>query len=201
MLRDAPSDPIARLIHALGKLPGVGEKTATRLAFHVLRADASLAEELAAALRDIKARVRLCSVCCALTERDPCGTCADPDRDERLICVVATPQDQLAIERSGGFRGRFHILHGVLQPLEGVGPDDLRLTELVARVRDRSGVEVLVATSPNAEGETTALYIARLLKPLGVRVSRIATGVPIGGELEFADRVTLARAIEGRREL
>jgi recombination protein RecR len=195
------ADPIGRLIHALGKLPGVGEKTATRLAFHILRADSALADELAAALVDVKARVKLCSVCCALTEEDPCATCRDPNRTDDLICVVATPQDQLAIERSGAFRGKFHILHGVLQPLEGIGPDDLRIRELVERLRNRPTAEVIVATSPNAEGETTAIYVARLLKPLGARVSRIATGVPIGGELEFADRVTIARAIEGRRDL
>ena len=192
-------DPIARLVHALAKLPGIGEKSATRLAFHVLREDSSLASELASALIDVKARVRLCSTCCALTEADPCAICADPARSDAIVCVVATPQDQLAIERAGAFRGRFHTLHGLIAPLEGIGPDDLRIAELVARARP--GVEFVLATSPNTEGEATALYLARLLKPLGARVSRIATGVPIGGELEYADRVTLSRAIEGRREL
>ncbi len=192
-------DPIARLVHALAKLPGIGEKSATRLAFHVLREDAALANELASALVDVKARVRLCSVCCALTEHDPCGVCSDPSRTDAIVCVVATPQDQLAIERAGGFRGRFHTLHGLIAPLDGVGPDDLHITELVARARP--DVEFVIATSPNTEGEATAIYLARLLKPLGAKVSRIATGVPIGGELEYADRVTLSRAIEGRREL
>jgi recombination protein RecR len=195
------ADPIARLVAQLGKLPGIGEKTATRLAFHVLRSPESFARELAAALLDVKARIRLCSTCFNLTEDDPCALCRDARRDPRLVCVVALPTDLLAIERTGGFRGRYHVLHGVLSPLDGIGPDDIRVRELVARVAGGDLGEVIVATSPNVEGEATALYISRVLKPLGVRVTRIASGVPIGGELEFADGVTISRALDARREM
>jgi recombination protein RecR len=197
----SPGDPIARLIHALSRLPGIGEKTATRMAFHVLRADAVYARELAEALLDVKQRIRLCGTCCNLTEQDPCVLCADARRDATMVCVVAQPQDVLAIERSGGYRGRYHVLHGVLQPLEGVGPDDLRIAELLRRLEGGAVREIILATSPNVEGEATALYISKLARPLGVRVTRIATGVPMGGELEYADQVTLVRALEGRREL
>ena len=195
------ADPIARLVAQLGKLPGIGEKTATRLAFHVLRSPESFARELAAALLDVKARIRLCSTCFNLTEDDPCALCRDARRDASLVCVVALPTDLLAIERTGGFRGRYHVLHGVLSPLDGIGPDDIRVRELVARVTGGALAEVIVATSPNVEGEATALYISRVLKPLGVRVTRIASGVPIGGELEFADGVTISRALDARREM
>ncbi len=193
------ADPIARLIQQLGKLPGIGEKTATRLAFHVLRAPADFARDLAMALVDVKEKIRLCSVCMNLTEGDPCALCSDARRDPKVICVVAHPTDLLAIERTGGFRGLYHVLHGVLSPLEGVGPDDLRMRELLARAAATD--EVILATSPNVEGEATALYLARVLKPLGVRVTRIASGVPIGGELEYADGVTISRALDGRREM
>ena len=194
------NDPIGRLIRALAKLPGVGEKTATRLAFHVLRAPDTLARELAQALVDVKERIRLCSVCMNLTEADPCALCSDARRDPRLICVVATPPDLYAIDRTGGFRGRYHVLHGVLSPLEGVGPDDLRIKELLARAQSDVS-EVIVATSPNVEGEATALYLSRVLKPLGVRVTRIASGLAVGGELEYADGVTITRALDQRREM
>ena len=194
-------DPIARLVEQLGRLPGIGEKTALRLAFHLLRADAAYARELAQAILDVKDRIRLCSTCCNLTETDPCPLCADPRRDARLLCVVAQPPDLLAIERTG-YRGRYHVLHGVLSPLDGIGPDDLRVAELLARLEgERAPAEVILATSPNVEGEATALYLAKLCKPLGVRVTRIATGVPIGGELEYADQATLSRALESRREI
>jgi recombination protein RecR len=201
------SDPIGRLIRALSKLPGVGEKTATRLAFHVLRAPDSLAQELAQALTDVKERIRLCSVCMNLTEADPCAMCSDSRRDPRIICVVATPPDLYAIDRTGGFRGRYHVLHGVLSPLEGVGPDDLRIKELLARLpgnaerREAPIGELILATSPNVEGEATALYLARVCKPLGVKVTRIASGLAVGGELEYADGVTISRALEARREM
>ena len=195
------ADPIARLIQQLAKLPGIGEKTATRLAFHVLRAPDGYARELAAALTDVKEKVRLCAECMNLTEEDPCALCRDARRDGRMLCVVAHPTDLLAIERTGGFRGRYHVLHGVLSPLEGVGPDDLRIRELLERL-GRGGVEeVILATSPNVEGEATALYLAKTLKALGVKVTRIASGVPIGGELEYADGITISRALEGRREM
>ena len=193
--------PIARLVCELGKLPGVGEKTAARLAFHILRAPEADATALASAITDLRAKIRLCGLCWDFTEDDPCAICRDARRDGSLLCVVAHPQDVLAIERTGGYRGRYHVLHGVLSPLEGIGPDDLRVAELVKRCGMGDVREVIVATNPSVEGETTAIYLAKLLRPLGLRTSRIATGVPMGGELEYADRLTLARAIDGRREL
>jgi recombination protein RecR len=193
--------PIARLVAELAKLPGVGEKTAARLAFHILRAPVEDARALAQAIADLRAKIRLCSSCWDFTEQDPCGICEDQRRDAALLCVVAHPQDVIAIERTGGYRGRYHVLHGVLSPLDGIGPDDLRIAELVKRCGDGRIREVIVATNPSVEGETTAIYLAKLLRPVGVRTSRIATGVPMGGELEYADRLTLARALDGRREL
>ena len=195
------TDPIQRLILRLGRLPGIGEKTATRLAFHILRSPEAQARELAQAIVEVREKIRLCSVCCNLTERDPCAICADARRDESVLCVVAQPTDLLAIERSGQYHGRYHVLHGVLAPLDGVGPDDLRIAELLRRVETAKTSEVILATSPNVEGEATAIYIAKLVKPLGVRTTRIASGVPIGGELEYVDQVTLTRALEGRREM
>jgi recombination protein RecR len=197
------ASPIARLVQQLGKLPGIGEKTAARLAFHILRAAPEDATALAAAIVDVKQKIRFCGVCCDLTETDPCAVCQDARRDAGTVCVVANPQDVAAIDRSGGYRGRFHVLHGLLSPLDGVGPDDLRTAELIQRCSsaDSPVREVILATSPNVEGEATAVYIAKLLRPLGVRTTRIATGVPIGGELEYADQLTLARAIDGRREI
>jgi recombination protein RecR len=192
--------PIARLVAELGKLPGVGEKTAARLAFHILRAPPEDAAALAAAITDMRAKVSFCSVCWDFTEQDPCPICRDARRDSSLVCVVAQPQDVLAVERAGGYLGRYHVLHGVLSPLDGIGPGDLRVAELVRRCSAEIK-EVIVATNPSVEGETTAVYLAKLLQPLGVRCSRIATGVPMGGELEYADRLTLSRAISGRREM
>jgi len=193
--------PIARLVCELGKLPGVGEKTAARLAFHILRAPEADAAALANAITELRAKIRLCSLCWDFTEEDPCAICRDQRRDTSILCVVAHPQDVLAIERTGGYRGRYHVLHGVLSPLDGIGPDDLRVAELIKRCGGSETREVIVATNPSVEGETTAIYLAKLIRPLGVRTSRIATGVPMGGELEYADRLTLARAIDGRREL
>jgi recombination protein RecR len=193
--------PIARLVCELGKLPGVGEKTAARLAFHILRASEADAAALSSAITELRAKIRLCSLCWDFTEEDPCAICRDQRRDGSLLCVVAHPQDVLAVERTGGYRGRYHVLHGVLSPLEGIGPDDLRVAELVKRCGSSDVREVIVATNPSVEGETTAIYLAKLIRPLGVRTSRIATGVPMGGELEYADRLTLVRAIDGRREL
>lgn len=200
------ASPIARLVQQLAKLPGIGEKTAARLAFHILRAAPEDAAALAAAITDVKLKIRLCGVCCDLTERDPCAVCADARRDAGLVCVVAQPQDVVAVERTGGYRGRYHVLHGLLSPLDGIGPDDLRVAELVRRCADGVGggqtvTEVILATSSTVEGEATAVYLSKLLRPLGVRTSRIATGVPIGGELEYADQLTLVRAIDGRREM
>lgn len=193
------ADPIQRLIHAFSRLPGIGGKTAARLAFFVLDADARVARDLASALVEVRERIRKCSTCCSLTELDPCRYCADPRRDDRVICVVESVPAQLAVERTGEFRGRYHVLHGLLAPLDGVGPDQLHLAELLRRL---DGVEeLIIATSPSVEGEATALYIQRLAGPLGVKVTRIASGVPIGSDLEYADQVTLSRALSGRREL
>ncbi|HLU66415.1 MAG TPA: recombination mediator RecR [Kofleriaceae bacterium] len=199
------SDPIQRLVAELARLPGIGEKTATRLAFHLVRRPESQLRELAAALVDVVEKVRLCSVCMNLTERDPCALCEDPRRDPTLLCAVATPTELLAIERAGQFTGLYHVLHGVLSPLEGVGPEDLRIAELLRRLEPapdrRRAEEVIVATSASVEGEATAMYLARLIKPLGVKVSRIASGIPVGGELEYSDQATIARALAGRSPL
>jgi recombination protein RecR len=192
--------PIARLVQQLGKLPGIGEKTAARLAFHILRAPPEDATALSAAIIEVRQKIRYCGICCDLTDRDPCLICSDARRDAALLCVVAQPQDVIAVERTGGFRGRYHVLHGLLAPLDGIGPDDLRIAELVKRCGAGAG-EVILATSPSVEGEATAVFIAKLVRPLGIRATRIATGVPMGGELEYADQVTLARAIDGRREI
>ena len=195
-----PADPIARLTVLLARLPGVGEKTAQRLAFYILKSPPEYARELADALSSLEREVRLCSVCCNLTAQDPCAICSDSQRDATLICVVESVPDLLAVERTREFRGRYHVLHGALSPLDGVGPDQLKLKELLARLHGEVQ-EVIIATDPTVEGEATALYLARLVKPLGVRVTRIAQGVPMGGDLEYADQITLARALAGRREV
>jgi len=193
------SDPIRRLVQQLSRLPGIGEKSATRLAFHLVRGNRQQIQELAQALLDVTDRIRLCSVCMTMTEADPCSLCTDPRRDAETICVVASPSDLVAIDRGGHFRGRYHVLHGLLSPLEGIGPDDIRLAELVKRLGGDPPVrEVIIATSPSVDGEATAMYIARTLKPLGVQVSRIATGLPVGGVLEYSDQATIARALAGR---
>jgi len=201
-------DPIQRLVIELAKLPGIGEKTAQRLAFHILKSSKDYARDLSRAIVEVVDKVHLCSICCALTEHDPCPLCADPKRDGKLLCVVEGIAEQLAIERTREFRGRYHVLHGVLSPLEGVGPDQLRVKELLARLAPSATAqggspveEVIVATNPDVEGEVTALYLTRLIKPLGIKVTRIAQGVPMGGDLEYADQVTLARALSGRREM
>jgi recombination protein RecR len=190
-----------RLIEQLTKLPGIGEKTASRLAFHVLRSERDYAQALAEALVAVKDETRLCSVCFALTESDPCPLCADPQRSAEVICVVEEPADLLAIERVREFRGRYHVLHGTLAPLDGVGPDELKIQPLLVRLRDAPVREVILATNPTAEGEATALYLAKLLKPLGLLVTRIAHGLPVGADLEYADVMTVGRALEGRREM
>lgn len=191
------SDPIRRLVQELARLPGIGEKSATRLAFHLIRGNRAQVTALAQALMDVTDKIRLCSICMTMTEADPCTMCNDPRRDPELICVVASPSDLIAIDRGGHFRGRFHVLHGLLSPLEGIGPDDLRIAELVKRL-GTDVREVILATSPSVDGEATAMYIARTIKPLGVKVSRIATGLPVGGELEYSDQATIARALAGR---
>lgn len=195
------ADPIRRLVQELARLPGIGEKTATRLAFHLIRSNHQQIRDLAQALLDATERIRLCSVCMNMTEADPCAMCTDPRRDVDTICVVATPSDLIAIDRGGHFRGRYHVLHGLLSPLEGIGPDDIRLAELVRRLGDTGAGavrEVIIATSPSVDGEATAMFIARTIKPLGIQVSRIATGLPVGGELEYSDQATIARALAGR---
>jgi len=197
----AVAPPIARLIALLAKLPGIGEKSAQRLAFHILRAPAPYASELSEAIAAVGERVRLCSVCMNLTEADPCAVCVDARRDAGLVCVVESVPDLLAIERTGEYRGRYHVLHGSLSPLDGIGPDDLKIKELLARLSDGEVREVIVATNPDVEGEATALYLQKLVAPLGVAVTRIAQGVPMGGDIEYADQVTLGRAIAGRRPL
>jgi recombination protein RecR len=192
-------DPIRRLVQELARLPGIGEKSATRLAFHLIRSNRQQVAALAQALLDVTEKIRLCSVCMTMTEADPCTMCTDHRREPETICVVASPSDLIAIDRGGHFRGRYHVLHGLLSPLEGIGPDDLRIAELIRRLGGDPPVrEVIIATSPSVDGEATAMYLAKALKPLGVSVSRIATGLPVGGELEYSDQATIARALAGR---
>lgn len=192
----------ARLIAELEKLPGIGPKTAQRLAYHLLFRPQEEVRALAEAMVRARASVRYCSVCANLTDRDPCAICRDPARDPQVICVVEQPRDVAAMERAGEFRGRYHVLHGVISPMDGVGPDELRVRELLERLRQDPPVEeVIIATNPTVEGEATALYLARLIKPLGPRVTRIARGVPEGGDLEYVDEVTLAKALQGRQEI
>jgi len=197
----AVADPIARLVKELARLPGIGEKTAQRLAFHVLKAGAGYAQALSEAIVGVVRDVRLCSRCQTLTDRDPCPICADPQRDGRMVCVVEGVPELLALERTHEYRGRYHVLHGSLSPLDGVGPGDLKIRELLVRLEGEPAEEIVIATNPDVEGEATALYLAKLLKPLGLKVTRIAQGVPMGGDLEYADQVTLARALAGRREI
>lgn len=193
--------PIDRLVHELAKLPGIGERTATRLAFFILRQPGEYARALSQAVVDVKERVRLCSECMDLTEADPCSTCRDQRREADVICVVEEPSDVLAVERTRAFRGRYHILHGSLSPLDGVGPDDLKIAELLRRLEGGNIREVIVATNANVEGEATALYLSRLIKPTGIKLTRLASGMPVGGNLEYIDASTLSRAFEERREL
>ncbi len=193
-------EPITRLIEELQRLPGIGRKGAQRLAFHILRTPREEADRLVEAVRDVKDRITYCSVCNNVTDVDPCALC-DGDRDRRVICVVEEPQNVMAIEKGGEFRGSYHVLMGALSPLQGIGPDDLKIKGLLARVEAGGVEEVILATNPNVEGEATAIDLARLLKPLGVRVTRIAMGVPVGSDLEYADEVTVHKAMEGRREV
>jgi recombination protein RecR len=194
-------DPLTRLIEQLQKLPGIGAKSAQRLAFHVLRTPRDDAERLCDAIREVKDRVTYCSTCHNITDADPCAFCTSATRDQRQICVVEEPQNVSVIEKTREFRGVYHVLMGALSPLHGVGPDDLKIKGLLARVGGGAVDEVIIATNPTVEGEATALYLARLLKPLGVRVTRIAMGIPVGSDLEYADEVTMTRAMEGRRDI
>ena len=199
MLDSIPS--FARLVAELAKFPGVGQKTATRLAFFLLRQPKAEAEALAEAICELKAKIRFCSVCHHITEQDPCPLCTDPGRDDHQLCVVEQPQDLISIERSRSFRGRYHVLHGALSPLDGIGPEELRIDGLLERLQKGEVEELLVATNFSVEGEATALYLARLVRPLGVRVTRLAYGIPMGSDLEFVDEATVHRAVEGRRDL
>lgn len=193
---------LQKLIHSLAKLPGIGEKTAARLAFHILRAGDDYATELAKSITEVKEKMRLCSLCCNLAETDPCPLCAASDRRDDMVCVVEEPRDMLALERAREYRGRYHVLHGSLSPIDGIGPEDIKVKELLSRLGGESPIkEVIVATNPNVSGEATALYLSKLIKPLGIRVTRIAHGVPVGGSLEFIDEVTLGKALENRREI
>ncbi len=195
------AEPIARLIDELAKLPGIGSKSAQRLAYSILRRPAADAERLSSAILEVKQKVGYCSRCNNFSDRDPCGYCANPNRTDEMICVVEEPHDILAIEKTREYQGRYHVLHGVLSPINGIGPEDLRLKNLLERLREGKVREVIIATNPNVEGEATAIYIARLLKPIGVRVTRIALGVPVGSDLEFADEVTMSKALEHRHDL
>ncbi|CAB4998709.1 unannotated protein [freshwater metagenome] len=189
------------LIDELGRLPGIGPKSAQRIAFHILAADPVDILRLADALREVKERVRFCSICGNVSEEEQCRICRDPRRDLTVLCVVEESKDVVAIERTREFRGRYHVLGGAINPIEGVGPDDLRIRELMARLADNAVTEVILATDPNLEGEATATYLARMISPLGIAVSRLASGLPVGGDLEYADEVTLGRAFEGRRRV
>jgi recombination protein RecR len=193
--------PVARLIEELHRLPGIGPKGAQRLAYHLLRATRAEAQALADAIIEVKERIVLCSVCQNITDVDPCLICSDDTRDRSVICVVEEPLDILAIERTRAHKGLYHVLHGSISPMEGVGPEQLKVRELLERLRDGSVREVIMATNPNLEGEATSMYISRLLQPTGVRVTRLARGLPVGGDLEYADDLTLARALENRQEV
>lgn len=193
--------PLARLVEELTRLPGIGPKTAQRLAFHIVDQSQERVSALATAILEAREQIRTCSICCDLTDVDPCRLCTDPQRDPALLCVVEGPRDVVALERTREYRGRYHVLHGAISPLDGVGPGDLRIRELLDRLRSGEVEEVILATDPDPEGEATAMYLSRLLKPLAVRVTRVARGLPVGGSLEYMDEVTLAKAMEGRREV
>ena len=193
--------PLGRLVNELSKMPGIGGKTAQRLAFHILSLTDEEAGALASSITDAKAQMRYCSVCGNLTDQDPCAICSDRTRRQDTICVVESPKDVMAMERMKEFDGLYHVLHGAISPMDGVGPEDINLKQLILRLQNTDVQELILATNPNIEGEATAMYIARLIKPSGIKVSRIANGIPVGGDLEYADEVTLLKAMEGRREL
>ncbi|NDG84873.1 MAG: recombination protein RecR [Proteobacteria bacterium] len=194
-------NPLSKLVFELSKLPGIGEKSATRLAYHILNQDAEYAESLAQALRDAKTKIRLCGECFNFSEMERCETCTDSKRDQALICIVERPGDVTPIERTSAYRGVYHVLHGLLSPLDGVGPENLRMKELFIRLKDKEVREVIFALNPSVEGEATTLYLSRLLKPIGVKVSQVAYGIPFGGTIEFTDRQTLGKALENRTEM
>jgi len=200
-LSKAIPQPVTRLIEAFSRLPGVGPKTASRLTYYLLRAPDELSETLATAIHDLKAKTRYCSVCFNITEDDPCAICSDSARDASLIVVVEDPLDVLAVERTGAYQGRYHVLHGAISPVDGIGPEDLKIRELVRRVEQGGVKEVIVATNPGMEGDATAMYLQRQLAPTGVKLTRLARGLPTGGDLEYVDSVTLLRALQGRHEM
>jgi recombination protein RecR len=193
--------PIESLIEALTRLPGIGRKTASRLAFHILRSPLSEAQTLARAILDVKEKIRLCSICFNLTDEDPCPICRDDQRLKEILCIVEGPNDLMAIENTGVYRGRYHVLHGAIAPLEGIGPEHLKIKELMERLQKEKVKEVILATNPTVEGGATALYLTDLIKPLGIKLTRIAYGIPVGGEIEYSDGMTLTKALEGRREV
>lgn len=193
--------PVAKLIEEFSKLPGIGKKTAQRLAFYILNSKEDDAIHLAEAIIEAKKRTRYCSICSNITDVDPCNICTSPKRDKKVICVVEDPRDIVAMERTREYNGLYHVLHGAISPMEGVGPEDIKIKELLARLQKEDIDEIIMATNPNIEGEATSMYISKIVKPLEVKVTRIAHGVPVGGDLEYADEVTLAKALEGRREL
>lgn len=193
--------PVADLIEELAKLPGIGPKTAQRLAFFILKMEGDDARRLSAAITEVKAKIRFCARCFNVSTEELCQYCSDERRDPRILCVVEEPRDIVAVERTGEFRGRYHVLGGAISPIDGIGPDDLHISELLARINEDDVKEVIVATNPNVEGDATAIYLHRLLSPLGVEVTRIASGLPVGGDLEYADEVSLGRALEGRRRM
>ena len=198
----ARTDPLAELIAALQRLPGIGARSATRLAYHILRTPREEVDAMAAAMLSVKERVSYCSVCSNITDVDPCGYCTASERDGRIICVVEQPENVGAIEKTRGFKGRYHVLMGAIAPLQGIGPDDLKIKGLLARLGGDSGVEeIIVATNPTVEGEATALYLAKLIRPLAIRVTRIAMGVPVGSDLDYTDEFTMSKSMEGRREI
>jgi len=195
------AEPIARLIEELNKLPGIGPKSAQRLTYYLLRAPENEVAALADAIRNLKEKLSLCSICLNITDSDPCATCRDEERDHTKICIVEEPIDILPLERTKKYKGLYHVLHGVIAPTDGIGPDELKIKELLSRLNDNQVTEVILATNPNLEGEATAMYLQRLIAPLGIRVTRLARGLPYGGDLEYADDVTLSRALEGRQEM
>lgn len=192
---------LSDLIKELSKLPGIGEKTAQRLAFHILKSPNQKAEKLAEAILEVKKSITYCSVCCNIAEEDPCKVCSDPGRDHSLICVVEEPNDVFAIEKTKGYNGVYHVLLGALSPLDGIGPEDLKIKELLSRLEENRVKEIIIATNLSMEGEATSMYLAKLIKPLGIKVTRIAHGLPVGGDLVYADEVTLGKSIEGRRDM
>ncbi|MDF2964148.1 MAG: recombinase RecR [Paenibacillus sp.] len=194
-------EPLAKLIESFSRLPGIGPKTAARLAFHVLRMKEDDCIDFAKALVNVKRNLHYCSVCCNITDTDPCRICQDKGRDRSIICVVQEPKDLVAMERTREFNGYYHVLHGAISPMEGIGPDEIRIADLLKRLGDEQVQELILATNPNIEGEATAMYLSRLVRPFGLKVTRIAHGLPVGGDLEYADEVTLTKALEGRREL